>query len=148
MSRRRVELDDDFDLVNMIDLLVSLTAVLLVMMPARLPELATLVSRLPESPGATSAAVGERPATVVAFDAAGQLTWNDTPVDWSGFAARVAAHPVDEPIQIAGANDAPYGVSVRIRMALQQTGCPLTELARIPEQLLTPTQESPDAPAH
>jgi len=142
MSRRRVELDDDFDLINMIDLLVSLTAVLLVMMPARLPAISALISRLPESADAAPADVSDQRPTVVAFDAAGQLTWDATPVDWETFTARVAGHPADQPVQIAGSSDAPYGLSVRVRLALQKTGCPLSELARLP------SPENDDAPAH
>ncbi len=125
--------DDDVDLTNLIDLMVTLAALLMLLLPT-LPGRLTQLANLPESPSRSGEIADiATDAVVVRFSANKELLWNEESISLDKLVARARELPEPRLVNLAGTDDAPYGLSVQLRLRLAECGVTVQELARIPE---------------
>ncbi len=126
MMSRDEFLDDDVDVINLIDLMVVLCAMLMLLLPATtaLHEL----RGLPPGTGTPSTATADLPqAPIVRFTADGHVLWNQEAVRLDELATRQP--PSTQPvIYVAGDPLAHYELSVAVSSRLQSAGWEVKEL--------------------
>ncbi len=134
MTGKHEALDDDVDIINLIDLMVVLCAMLMLLLPATsvLHEL----RGVPAGTGTTATAVTDlAQSPIVRFTAAEEVFWNDTELSLDD----VSAQPRPEAeavVFVAGYPAARYEFSIAVRSRLQAAGWQVKEL-------LQPEGESP-----
>jgi len=128
MNMGQVNTDSEIDLTNLLDLMVILTAALML----TISPISALSTRLPEV-NSNKSGLNPQSTILISFSKSESLRWNNEPITWSELEKKVQkySHKTDCPeVLLAGDSDASYGLSVRLRALLGKFGLKVKELAR------------------